>query len=183
MTQAKKSTRIKAPAVAAPRTREQAEALLEQIGIAQRKVARIEADMNDALTTIKTASEQAAAPHNAEIEGNCKALHAWAEAHRDELCAKGKTARLASGELSWRQRPPSVRITGTDKVIDALKKLDLTRFLREKIAVDKDAILAEPQAVEHVKGVSITRGVEDFVAKPYESEIERAEPVLRQVKA
>lgn len=182
MTKAK-PVRIKTPAVAVPRTREQAEALLEQIGIAQRQVARIEADMNDRLTLIKTACEQDAAPHNAEIKANFQALHAWAEAHRDELCPKGKTARLASGELSWRQRPPSVRVTGKDKVIDALQRLGLARFLRRKTDIDKDAILADPKAAQGVRGLTVITGVEDFVAKPYESEIERAEPVARKAAA
>ena len=39
----------------------------------------------------------------------------------------------------------------------------------------KDLILAEPEAVDHIKGISITQK-EEFVAKPFESEIERAEP-------
>ena len=177
-----KPTRIKTPAVTAPRTREEAEKLLEEIGIAQRVVGRYEADMNDRLAEIKREAEQSAAPWNAQIEGKFAALHAWAEAHRDELCPRGvKTARLASGEISWRQRPPSVRVTGTEKVIERLRGFGLAGFIRTREEIDKEAILADPERVSAVKGLTVVTGVEDFVAKPYESEIERAEPVLRQV--
>lgn len=177
-----KPVRIKTPAVAAPRSKAEAEQLLAVIGAAQREVTRIEADFNDRLAGMKADAEHAAEPYNRTIEGSFAALHAWAEAHRDELCPRGaKTARLASGEISWRQRPPSVRVTGTEKVIAALDRLGLGRFLRQKTEIDKEAVLAEPDAAAGVKGLTIVTGVEDFVAKPYESEVERAEPVLRQV--
>lgn len=180
----KTNPRIKTPAIAAPRTREEAEALLAAIGRSQREVTRIEADLNDQITALKAEAEQSAALYNAEIEGCFRALHAWAEAHRDELCPRGtKTARLATGEICWRQRPPSVRVTGAERVIEALRRLGLGRFIRTKEEVDKEAILSEPEAVRGVKGLSVITGVEDFVAKPYETEIERAEPVLRQEAA
>jgi phage host-nuclease inhibitor protein Gam len=176
--------RIKIAAVAyTARTREDAEALLGDIGRAQREVARIEADMNDQLAAIKARAEQEAAPYNDQIEAKFAAVHAWAEANRDTLCQRGKTARLATGELSWRQRPPSVCITGADKVVEALQRLGLTQFLRQKTEVNKEAVLDEPAAVAGVRGITVVTGVEDFVAKPYESEIERAEPVLRKVAA
>ncbi len=179
----KSAARIKTAAVAVPRTREEAEALLGAIGLAQREVVRIEADMNDRLSAIKAAAEQAAAPYNDDIEASFKALHAWAEAHRDTLCERGKTVRLATGEISWRQRPPSVRITGLEKVLETLRRLGLERFLRQKIEVDKEHVLRDPAAVAGVRGIAVVTGVEDFVARPYESEIERAEPVLRQEAA
>ncbi len=170
-------TRIKTAAVSVPRTREEAEALLGAIGRAQREVTRIEADLNDRVSTLKAEAGALATPFNEAIEADFKALHAYAEAHREELCpSRIKTAKLATGELTWRIRPPSVRITGGDKVIDALLRLGLGRFIRTKNEVNKDAILEEPDAVKSVKGISVTTGVEDFVAKPYETEIERAEP-------
>jgi phage host-nuclease inhibitor protein Gam len=180
----KTTSRIKTAAIPAPRTREEAEALLAAIGRAQREVVRIEANLNDAVESMRAQAAAEAAPHNEQIEQSFAALHAWAEAHRDELCPRGtKTARLASGELSWRQRPPSVRVTGAERVIEALRRLGLSRLIRTREEVDKEAILAEPEAVRGVRGITVVTGVEDFVAKPYETEIERAEPVLRQEAA
>ncbi len=173
--------KTEALAVPVPSTREGAEELLGTIGRLQREIARIEARMNDKLADIKTEHEQLAAGLNEEIDAKFKALHAWAETHRDELLTgNGKTAHLATGDLSWRTTPPSVHITNLKVVLQALRRFDLGRFIRSKEEVDKEAILAEPQAVRLVKGISVTQR-EEFVAKPFESEIERVEPVKTTV--
>lgn len=74
---------------------------------------------------------------------------------------KGQDDRLITGEVNWRQRPPSVRITGEESVIDLLKRMTLGRFVRAKEAINK-AILLEPEAVAGVPGIKIITGVEDF---------------------
>lgn len=178
------TTKKKAAALTVPVPRMQAEAeqLLGDIGRLQREVAGIELRMNDALAGIRATAEQEAQPLNEGIETKFEALHAWAEAHRDELLKPGsKTAHLATGDLSWRVSPPSVSLRKTDKVIEALKSLGLTRFIRTKEEVAKDLILAERAAVEGVKGISITQK-EEFVAKPHASEIEKVEPAKTTVR-
>lgn len=162
-------------------TREDAEQLLHDIGGAQRRVIEIEQVMNDELSAIKKKYEQHAQPHNEDITVKFRQLHGWAESNRDRLLdGKLKTCRLATGEISWRLRPPSVRITQAETVIETLKRLGLSELVRMKEEVAKDLILADPDRVEGVKGISVVSGVEDFVAKPFSSEIERAEPVLRK---
>ena len=54
---------------------------------------------------------------------------------------------------------------------EALKSFGLERFLRTKEEIDKTAILAEPDAVEHIKGISITQR-EEFVIVPFETKLE-----------
>lgn len=175
----KKSTRIKTDAIPAPSTQAEAEQLLAEIGERQREVARIEAAMNDELSAIKASYEKNAQPLNAEIEAKFSALHVWAEAHREDLLkGKSKTARLATGELLWRITPPSVRIAGGDVVLERLKQLGMHDLIRTKEEVNKEAVLADPERVEGVKGITITQR-EEFVAKPFESQIERAEPVKK----
>jgi len=173
-----KPTRIKAASINL--TRDEAEACLANIGTAQRRVIGIEAAMNDEIAAIKSRYEAQAAPHNQNITRSFHDLHLWAEANRDSLCAgKIKTVRMATGEILWRKRPPSVRITGAPAVIERLISFGLTAFVREKQEIDKDAILAEPDQVKGIKGIKVITDVEDFVAKPFETEIERVEPVLR----
>ena len=48
----------------------------------------------------------------ARIETLQAGIQTYCEAHRDELTSGGKTktANLVTGEVSWRQRPPSVSI-------------------------------------------------------------------------
>jgi len=47
----------------------------------------------------------------------------------------------------------------------------MTRFIRSKDEINKEAILNEPQAVVGVAGISIKPGVEDFVITPFEQEL------------
>ena len=68
-------------------------------------------------------------------------------------------------------RPLKVRITGEGIVVAALRAMHLDRFLREKVEIDKNAILANPEAVTHVKGITVSQG-EDFVIKPFATDIE-----------
>lgn len=176
----KKITRIKGIAAPAAQTRQDAETLLAEIGSAQRRVTEIEAAMNDRLSAIKAEFEQQAAPFNDAITAKFASLQVWAEANREELLTgRSKTVRLATGELNWRRTPPSVRIQGAEVVMENLKKLGLGDLIRTKEEINKDAILNEPERVDGIKGISISQR-EEFVAKPFESQIERAEPVLKK---
>lgn len=167
---------VKAPTVQAAQSRDEAELLLADIGASQREVTRIEADMNDELSSIKAKFEEAAKPFNQAIQEKLLALQMWAEANRADLLPKGKkTVQLATGEVQWRNPPPSVRITGADAVLEILRLKKLERFIRTKEEINKEAILADQEAVAGVKGISITQ-VEHFVAKPFEAEIEHVSP-------
>ena len=167
-------TRIKTEAAAvAFQNRAEVDAAIAQIGHAQRERAAIVVAMNAELAAVRESYEQAAAPHAVVIKEFGHGVQIWAEAHRDELTKGGKTktAKLASGEISWRTRPPKVRIVGEGIVLAALKALGLERFIRTTEAIDKAAILADPDAVTAVKGISLSQG-EDFVIKPFATDIE-----------
>lgn len=164
----KANTRIKAAAIEdAPQTLEDVNRSVAEIGRCQRSRDRIQADMNDALARTRAVHEAQAQPYAERIAELSRGVAAWCEAHRSELTNDGKvkTAKLATGEVSWRMRPPSVNVRGAAAVIGILKKLGLTRFLREKTEIDKDAILAERDAITGIKGLSISQR-EDFVIKP-----------------
>ena len=167
-------TRIKsaAAAVDVPQSRESAASAIAAIGIASREMTRIQAEMNDALAEIKEAYEREAEPYRLKIDALTNGLQIYCEANRAGLTQNGKvkTAALPTGEVLWRLRPPSVRITGAEAVLDALRRLGLKRFIREKEEVNKDAILNEPEAVAHVPGIAISQG-EDFVVVPFEAEL------------
>lgn len=180
-----KTNRIKAKAIATPKTREAAEQLLGQIGSLQRAVAVINAKMNDELAAIKEAFEAEASPLNAEIEQQFQAVQAWAESHRDELLkGRAKTAKLSTGEISWRTTPPAVSVRGKPAVIAACKQLGLVQFIRTVEDVDKSAMLATEESrasAQAINGVTISQK-EEFIAKPFESEIERVATVKRDTK-
>lgn len=169
-----KKTRIKsvAAAINVPQTREQAAQAIAEIGTTNRDLSRITADMNDELAQVKERYEQLAEPLRLKIEGLTQGVQTWAEANRDQLTQHGKvkTAALTTGEISWRLRPPSVRVTGAEAVLDLLRRIGLNRFIRTKDEINKDAILNEPDAVSLVPGISISQG-EDFVVVPFEAEL------------
>lgn len=165
-------TRIKTPAVAVavPQNREQAALAIALIGTLNRELARCTADMNDELALVKERYEQTAEPKRLRIEALTEGIKTWAEANRDSLTQGGKTktAALTTGEVLWRLRPASVRVTGAEAVLDLLRRMGLSRFVRTKEEVNKEAILNEPAAVAAVPGISIQQG-EDFVVVPFET--------------
>lgn len=170
----KTNTRIKAAALDfVPQTMNELNDAVAEIGAAQRERTRIETEMNDALAEVRANSELLAKPYAQRIADLSQGVKVYCEAHRDELTKGGrtKTARLATGEISWRMRPPSVVVRGMEAVVDALRRLKQDRFLRVKTELDKDAILAEPEAVAAIKGLSISQK-EDFVIKPDSTELE-----------
>lgn len=168
-------TRIKTEAAATVfQTREEVDAAIAQIGIAQRERTAIEVAMNAELAAVRASYETLAAPHAAVIKEFRVGVQIWAEANRRELTRDGKTktVKLASGEISWRTSPPAVRLTGKASIVlAALKALGLERFIRTKEEIDKNAILADPEAVTAVKGIALTQG-EDFVITPFATDIE-----------
>ena len=162
-----------APRFAIPQSREDCADYIARIGRAQRERERIQADMNDQLAAIRAGYEEQARPHAETIKALSQGVQVWCDANREALTMgnKTKTANLASGEVRWRMRPPRVVIRGMEMAMEALKGLHLDRFIRVKEEISKEAILADPEAVQHVKGISIDQG-EDFVIVPFETELE-----------
>lgn len=156
-----------------PQTRDAVVEAVAEIGRLQRERLRISTAMNDDLAVVRERYEAEALPLAERINELRAGVQTWCEAHRDELTENGKTktAALASGEIRWRVTPPSVSIKVAEKVIEALRGFGLTRFLREKVEIDKTAILAEPEAVKGIKGITINQR-EEFVVVPFETSLE-----------
>ncbi|HWP00029.1 MAG TPA: host-nuclease inhibitor Gam family protein [Methylococcus sp.] len=156
-----------------PMTRDDVARDIRLLGDAMRRLTRLEAEMNDRIAEITAAHQPCIDEIRVEIKSLQTGIQTWCEAHRDELTEGGKvkTGHFITGDVQWRQRPPSVVIRGVDAVIEVLKRMDLTRFLRVRTEIDKQAILNEPEAVKGVPGLTIVTGVEDFVVTPFEQEV------------
>lgn len=172
---AKPATRLKqaAPLHPVPQSRDEVNEAIRLIGIAQRERAHITANMNDLMAAIKEEYETQAQPHKEQIERLSAGVHTWCEANRDQLTQNGKVkyASLPAGEIKWRTRPPSVSIRAAEAVLETLRRLGLDRFIRSKEEVNKEAMLAEPDAVSGIAGVQIKQG-EDFIIVPFETALE-----------
>lgn len=163
------SKRVKAKAVEVPVPKDSGEAnvFVGELGEAMRQRQLIQTALEETVAAAKAKAEQEAAPLNARIAGLSKGLQVWAEAHRDELLRPGrKSVELPAGEIGWRLRPPSVRISGVAAVIGTLKALGLTRFLRVKEEIDKKALLKEPDVAGSVPGVTVGSEGEEFFVAP-----------------
>ena len=153
-------------------SREQTIDAIKTLGDAQRELLRIHTEVNDQIAAITAERQEQIDALKQRIDTLGDGIQGWCEAHRAELLAGGgKEANLITGVVKWRQRPPSVSIRSAEKVLKALRDLGLSRFIREKEEPNKDAMLAEPQAVQGIAGVSIVTGVEDFVIEPFEVEV------------
>ena len=178
---AKATTRMKVTAVnfPVPQTDEDANDFVAKLGAAQRERQLIETAMNERLVSIKADFEEQAFPFKTEIEQLTRGLHTYAEAHRDALTRDGKVKfhRFAAGEISWRTRPPKVSIKGgVEAVISAFKSLGLLQFVRVKEDLNREAMLAEPDVATVISGVTIGSAGEDFIVKPFETELEEVAP-------
>lgn len=170
---ARTAARLKTPAQAyVPQSQDAAAADVRKLGDLQRQLLRANAEMNDAIAAITHTWQPRLDALTEQIKTLQGGVHAWCEAHRAQLTRDGrvKTASLVTGEVAWRQRPPSCTVRGAEAVIDTLKRLGLDRFVRVVETVNKEAILNEPDAVRGVAGITVVTGVEDFVITPFEQE-------------
>lgn len=170
----KKPTRIKSDTFAVRfQTREEVEQAIKQIGDLQRQLERENLAQNDEIGAITEKYAPCITALQDQLKPMQEAVQAWCESRRDELTQNGKTktGSFNTGEVQWRQRPPSVGIRGADSVLESLRTLGLVRFIRIKEEINKDAMLNEPEIAATVAGVTIKRGVEDFVITPFEQEL------------
>ena len=108
----KANTRLKVEAAdAVPQSLEDVNAAIAEIGHCQRTRDVIQAAMNEDLAKRRSTFETEAKPYADRIAELTRGVATYCEAHRDELTKGGKTktARLATGEVSWRMRPISYR--------------------------------------------------------------------------
>lgn len=169
----KSNTRLKTKAQAyVPQTQDDTAADIRKIGDLERQKLRAMTEMNDAIAQITQDYQPRLDALNDQLKTLQEGVQAYCEAHRDELTNGGKvkTANLITGEVQWRQRPPSVGVRGKEAVIETLKRLGLKKFIRTLEEVNKEAILNEPDEARGVAGLTIVTGVEDFVITPFEQE-------------
>lgn len=171
-----KPARIKTAAkkpVYIPQNRDECAEAINQIGRLQREILVEQSAMNDEIAGITDRYTGSITDKSNELKLLQDGVQTFCETNRLELTegGKSKTGRFVTGEVQWRQRPPSVAVRGAESVIEFLKRHGLDRFVRTKEEINKEAILNEPSAVSGVAGISIKTGVEDFVITPFEQDL------------
>jgi phage host-nuclease inhibitor protein Gam len=151
-----------------PKHRDEAEAYLEQIGIIQREIQLNKMALAEAIANVTAEMEEASAKLAAEHDRLFRGLQLWAEANRHALTdgGKTKTVRLGNGTIAWRQAPPSVQIKGQESVLAYLMEKKGEEFLRTKVEINREAMLANPEQASKIPGVTIKSAGESFVIEP-----------------
>lgn len=160
-----------------PQDDSEAREALREIGDLNREALRLQAEMNDQIAALQQRYGELVAPINEAATAKIEGLRMFAEANRARLTGNGKVKyfQFATGKISWRLRPAKVSIRGkTDAVIEALQAAGLHRFLREKVEINKEAMLEDRTTAMAIKGVMIGSDGEDFVVEPFETELKEA---------
>lgn len=175
-----KKSRIKSDAIEhwVPADRDQVNEAIAEIGRLQRERERIQADMNDRLAALKAEHDAAAKPHADRISELAKGVQLWCEANRAALTREGRVKfhEFATGLVKWRLTPWSVSISKVADVLALLKAKGLKQYIRKKEEPDKEALLADREALlsAPLKGISFKQR-EEIAIVPHESKIEEVQ--------
>lgn len=159
----------KAASPAALRDGDEAASAIFEIGEAQRKLARIDADAAMKIAQLKAEAELQAQPYREQIKVLAQEVKAYCDAHRAALTADGPKAVFASGEAVWRLNPPKVVLADgmeAATVIELLRARGLERLVRVREELNKDAILEEPAAIAGMAELRIEQN-ESFSIVPF----------------
>ncbi|HIB1592221.1 TPA: host-nuclease inhibitor Gam family protein [Salmonella enterica subsp. enterica serovar Muenchen] len=175
---AKKTSRLKAAAASyMPQSKEQVISDIKEIGDIQRKLTRMETEMNDKIAVITSKYTPDTEALNTKLELLKAGVTAWCGVNRDELTNNGKTktVKFTTGEVSWRTNPLSVNIKGTKAVLEELIKRKWEQFITRKTDINKaainDALKADEDAeVGKIKGIIVNKDTETFSITPFEQE-------------
>lgn len=165
-------TRVKKPAnLINLNSIEETQSAIKEMGDIQREFLRKTTKMNDEIALITENYAGDLEDLKGRVDELQTGIQAFCESRRFDLTQNGKmkTVKFTTGEVSWRQRPPSVSIRGVDGVLEMLERMGLNKFIRQKQEVNKDAILNEPNEVKGIAGITVKTGIEDFVVKPFEN--------------
>lgn len=155
---------------------------IHDLGAAQRELTVLEKERDDELASVRNSYADRIEALAQRIASLGDAIYHQAQPARDALCpGDTKQAELPAGCVGWRKDPPKVNVRGMDAVIEALRGAGLTRFLRLKEEINKDAILVEPEAISGIKGLTVSRS-ERFWVQPHDTKSEQTR-LVKAIKA
>jgi len=152
-------TRIK---VAAPAilTRDEAEGVLNALSFTANTKRSITAKMDAELLAIQDKYQPALTACDETINAKAQQLEAWANAHPEIFPKNRKSVAMLAGTIGFRKDTPSLVLLNRSftwaKVLAAITAARWRKFIRTKVEVDKDAILARSGTTEKPTNFSRT---------------------------
>ena len=117
---------------------------LKEIATGEIEIAKIEGDMNIKINEIKDTAERQCAPIRAAIDKLGKQLKEFAELNRPDF-GKSKSRRITFGIIGFRaSQSIVVKAALLQKIIDNLRKLDMTDCVKVTETVNKDVLATYP---------------------------------------
>lgn len=159
-----------------------------QVGQLRRERDRIASEVQDKISVLEEELKDQVLPLDEQIQALANSIKSFVDAHREDLFpSDGKTLKLITGTISFRKLAASVKTRMSQKVLEKiLASHNLLEFyhkatekfasvyLRLKLELNKDQILADPLRAKKEIGVEISDETERMYIKPNEldSEIE-----------
>lgn len=162
MTAQKAAAKVAPTARPAPRTTAEAAQAMADLGAAMAERAKLQAALDAEVAQISARFQQSMRPLVEAEDAIFAGLHEWAEANRETL---GDSANLGTGEVGWKKSPEKLVVEDEEKVIEALRKKELTEFVRVKESLDKVLLKKRFGEVKGIKGLTLVQE-EVFRAKP-----------------
>ena len=140
--------------VAAPTilTRDEAEAVLNDLALTANNKRTITARMDAELLAIQKNYQPALTECDDAINAKAKQLEAWADAHPEIFPKNRKSVAMLAGTIGFRTDTPSLVLLNRSfswaKVLASITAARWRKFIRTKVEVDKDAILARSGTLE-----------------------------------
>ena len=144
----------------------QASEKLAAIAKKQRLSDKLNAELNEKITALKTKFDKKLLPLNDQLNDLQSDLKQFAEEHKDDLLEAGKKSiKLASGELGWSAGKDKL-VINAKLALPAIKSADYHRFIVLKETIDKAALTKELEIAESIEGVEVVPASDNFWAKP-----------------
>ncbi|EMI72254.1 host-nuclease inhibitor Gam family protein [Leptospira noguchii] len=160
---------------------------IQQIGEIKREKDRIKNKTDDRIAKLLLDLQNETAPLDLKIQHLVSGIKFYVDQHLEELFPNPeyKTCKLTTGTLKLRKVPPSVKTRGTvkfyekiltdnnllEKFNNLVSKLNGV-YLRIKLELNKEQILAEPTRAIQKFGIQLNEEKERLYISPNETELE-----------
>ncbi|MFN8701697.1 MAG: host-nuclease inhibitor Gam family protein [Rhodospirillales bacterium] len=164
-----KTKKLTAPAAPVPQNENEANEVLNQLGIAVRGLEGLIAKRDAAAAEVVAKHQEGIDKATAEAAARMVQLQAYGEANKTALLGQGKRSiSLPLGSFGWRFGPPAVKLDKDfeeEDAIAALQRAGLLEFVRTREELDRESILTDREKIADLRGFEIEQS-ETFWAKP-----------------
>ena len=158
--------RVKKSDTEVPKSLAEANAYVEDVGLAQEALDRLDCAMALAIEAIRAKAKAAKEPLLKERASLVQSIFVYATANRARLTEEGKTVNLLAGKFLWRFTPPATMVANEQALIETLQARGLGEFVRTHESLDRQSLLACRETLEPVPGLSFASR-EEFVVVPH----------------